>query len=86
MNYPESIYRTYEIAEKDIYGEKHYALVRVYDIFGFKIRMKIKMYEFSCEHGVAGLKTWYKDRKDIEYAIEGSRRNAEARFRKKVTK
>lgn len=86
MNYPESIYRTYEIAEKDIYGEKHYALVRVYDIFGFKIRRKIKIYEFSCDHGYFNLKTWYKGKKFIEDVIEGNHKASEARFREKVTK
>lgn len=43
MNYPESIYNKYEIIEKDIYGEKHYCLVRIYSIFGITIRRKVKV-------------------------------------------
>ena len=36
MKYPEHIYRKFEIAEKDICGEKHYALVEVKKFLFFK--------------------------------------------------
>lgn len=93
MNYPESIYNKYEIIEKDIYGEKHYCLVRIYSIFGIMIRRKVKVVSFLSHsgnwYGYIGdyyPNTWHKYRSIVETAIERDNEEQEWKFREKVTK
>lgn len=84
MNYPKSIYNKYEIIEKDIYGEKHYCLVRIYSIFGITIRSKVKV-----EAGRISLidgKRWYPNKKILEEAVKFDNTYQEYKFNKKVTK
>lgn len=87
MNYPENIYREYEIVEKYIFGEKHYALVRVYNVFGFKFKKfkKVVDYWYSSEISWNG-KTWHNTASILRSAVRVDNEEQERKFRKRVTK
>lgn len=92
MNYPEHIYNKYEIVEKDIYGQKHYGLVRVYSFFGIKIKRHIKvrcnMFDSRIGRidGIISGKKWHKYKHTITSAIESERAMQEYYFEEKVCK
>ena len=65
MNYPESIYNKYEIIEKDIYGEKHYCLVRIYSIFGFTFRRKVQVSRHGFISSISGNR-WHISKSVLE--------------------
>lgn len=88
MNYPKHIYKQYEIVEKDIHGEKHYGLVRVYNFFGIKIRRQLKV---CCSYpggyfGGTDQRKWWNSRFTIEDSIKQDHEHSEDLFRKSVTK
>lgn len=85
MNYPESIYNRYEIIEKDIYGEKHYCLVRIYSIFGFTFRRKVQVSRHGFISSISGNR-WHISKSVLEEAIRFDNGCQELRFREKVTK
>lgn len=84
MNYPESIYKKYEIVEKDICGEKHYGLVMVCNLFGFTWRKHVKVSEhgYICSFG----RTWRNNKHLITSAIADAHLMAEWAFERKMTK
>lgn len=87
MNYPEHIYNTYEIVEKDICGEKHYGLVRVYNIFGWKFRRHVRVYDGCHTAWISSTGVrWLPSKHQIQAAIEDDNSNKEYKFRRKVTK
>lgn len=90
MNYPKYIYRKYEIAEKEIYGEKHYGLVRIYDFILFKFKKLQWVASFSNYSGhisdgdLFGRK-WHRSKLILKSAIEKDNQEQEWKFEKKVT-
>ena len=87
MNYPENIYRTYEIAEKEIFGEKHFALVRVYNFLGIKF-CKFEYVEegwYKSNISFYG-QTWHPYKSTIQDAILSDNETQERKFRNRVTK
>lgn len=87
MNYPESIYNKYEIIEKDIYGEKHYCLVRIYSIFGISFRRKMKVTDaLAGRISISTGKRWHSNKNTLEEAVKFDDSYQEYKFRKKVTK
>lgn len=89
MNYPDHIYKEYEIVEKDIYGEKHYALVRVYRLLGFKFKRMLGVYDST--DGRRGWisssgKRWYSNRSIVDAALKEAHTTAELLFEHEVTK
>lgn len=91
MNYPEHIYNTYEIVEKDICGEKHYGLVRVYKLFGFEFSRQLQVNQ-AVTGGSGYIRNcyssqkWHNDEHIILSAVVNDNREKEAEFRRKMTK
>ena len=84
MNYPENIYRKFEIVEKEIYGEKHYGLVQVHSFLGITWRKLMPVVSDGFIH-VWGVK-WRTSKSLIEEVITYENRRDEDSFRYKVTK
>jgi hypothetical protein len=84
VNYPKSIYKKYEIVEKDICGEKHYGLVVVCSLFGFKWKRTVKVCEFG--HIRDSGRTWRRDKSLITAAINYDHMMSEWAFERKMTK
>lgn len=84
MNYPESIYRKYEIVEKMICGEKHYGLVRVKSFFGIKYKVLVKV----SEHGYIRDwgQSWHRAKYLCTSAIQDDNLMQEWAFERKMTK
>lgn len=82
MKYPEHIYRKFEIAEKDICGEKHYALVEVKKFLLFKWK---KVCSVSCFGFISelGLK-WHNRKGLILDTIEYEKEQDEVKFEFKM--
>lgn len=87
MNYPKDIYNDFEIVEKDIYGEKHYGLVKHYKVFGVGFKRQLKIREnlgfgritrYGCR--------WVNCRSAVVKAIEYDNLDKELEFEVKVTK
>ena len=59
--YPEHIYNKYELEFKDIMGDRHFSLVRVYNVLGIKIRVRQKFTYgvtfVSCGYG----QSWHRE-------------------------
>lgn len=75
MNYPDNIYRKFEIIEKEILGVKHYGLVEIINILGFKLKIKrrVDVSGFIFDHK-DWAPMWHKNyevmKKTIEYENE----------------
>lgn len=86
MNYPERIYKQYEVVETMLYGKKHYGVARVYNLFGFefKIMKKVNTY-FKYFDNFTG-RRWHPNRYHIISTIENEHTRAEEKFERRVTK
>lgn len=88
MNYPPYIYRDLSIIEKDIYGEKHYAVVERRSFLLFSWQKKIKLYGdyqgYGYESGMGNV--WHNRRHVCESAIKDMHRKSEWSFEQEVTK
>lgn len=88
MNYPESIYSNFEIIERDIHGERHYGLVKHYEVFGIKFKRHLKIDAFMDMGRIdweSGRK-WHNKKVIITSAINDDRGTQEYKFRRRVTK
>lgn len=88
MRYPKGIYRTFEIVEKEILGEKYYGLVRVYNILGFKFKKHIKVCRCGAIGYVGGFdaRKWWDTKYTIEDVIRSDNSDQEYKFKKRMTK
>lgn len=89
MNYPDKIYPKLEIVEKDICGETHYGVVRVYNLFGieFKRHWKVSSFTFGPKGRVSRWgNRWHTSKVVIEDAITRYYQYKEYLFREKMTK
>ncbi len=88
MRYPEHIYSNFEIIEKDIYGEKHYGLVKHYKVLGIRFKSHLKVHDFlhigriDWECG----RKWQPERGIIQDAINRDNQLKEYKFKRRVTK
>ncbi len=91
MKYPDHIYNKFEIVEKEICGETHYGLVKVYNIFGMELK-KHKRVESNCLDTTIGRiafeggQKWHSKLVTIQSAIDWDNIMKEYKFRNKVTK
>lgn len=84
MNYPDHIYRKFEIIEKDILGVKHYALVEIINILGFDIKIKRRVDNMGFIFDVKGFaQTWHKDIGVIKETIEYEKYRDEKKYYEK---
>lgn len=88
MNYPEHIYKQYEIVEKDILGKKHFGLVRVYNFFGIKIRRHLAICRASYAGYFGGFnpRKWWDTKYTIESCIRDERWKAEYEYHERLSK
>jgi hypothetical protein len=86
MKYPESIYAKYEIEEKDICGERHYCLVRVWSFFGIKCRSAVKVSPVTGETGYTDGRRWHRRKSVITSCVRDLRMQAEWGYEWKMTK
>ena len=84
MNYPKSIYKKYEVAEKDICGEKHYGLVVVCSFFGIKWKKHVKVSDLGYIRDWGH--TWWRSKSLITSAIKDAHHMSEWAFERKMTK
>lgn len=85
MNYPNHIYRTFEIVEKDIYGERHYAIL---EKRSFLWNRHVKVYALNlCRGQESPVGTiWHPNKAILEDAIKEMHRSSEREFKRKVTR
>lgn len=88
MNYPDKIYPKLEIVEKDICGETHYGLVRVYNLFGIEFKRHWKVHETLSGGGRVSRygNRWHNSKTIVDRAITHYYQYKEFLFREKMTK
>lgn len=89
MNYPEHIYRKFEIIEKDILGEKHYAAVQVREyLFGlikFKKLKLITSFDTFTDWSYGGT-TWHSSKRVVDEAIKKAKEDDEVTYYHEMVK
>lgn len=88
MNYPDKIYNSFEIVVKDIYGERHYGLVKLYKFLGVTFRRHVKVWGDG-GNGVIWSslgKRWHTSTMVLESAIKHDNDAQEKRFKERMTK
>lgn len=91
MNYPDKIYKKFEIVEKDICGKTFYGVKRVVSVLGvkFKYHKKINQNSFMPHCGrfdSFNSRKWVDNKSCAKDAIEWENVMTEYNFKKKVTK
>lgn len=81
--YPESIYPTYRIIEKEILGKKHYALEKQNSFLGFVWWSKLKIAYPGIVTDILGY-AWHPDRRTVEAALASEKRYAEQMYYSKL--
>jgi hypothetical protein len=84
MIYPKSIYKKYEVVEKDICGEKHYGLVVICSFFGIKWKKHVKVSDLGYIRDWG--RTWWRRKSLITSAIKDDHMMSEWAFERKMTK
>jgi len=87
MNYPPEIYSNFEIVEKDIYGERHYGLVKHWKFlwFNFEDQQTLRTTGKSGYISAFG-SSWVNSKEAVLSAIELDNYQQERKFREMVTK
>lgn len=84
IEYPKSIYKKYDIVEKEILGKKHYCLVRIYNFLGIKIPKRLKVAGYPCRISEYCGRFWHDNIRIIQDTIQSEKEDAEYKYRSEL--